>query len=318
MLSIIRVVQPTPLVPGRSLPTMLPGDFDKPLEPRKLTHGKPTFRSKRIVTSVVKVKDDDKMGIYLDAYEKEMPQKRPVIVGRVAEGMHAEAAGVKQNDVIFSINGHELLTPKGSIELFHRAVKGRPIEIVLLRPPPRKPFVTKHEHWIVALIALAVAIGSREDREHHWLQDGVETRIPPIVFELLILACVIGCCLLVYLRRFRAQTAKDIADFDGLVSEPPRPALPVRSKADGNRSPTSVVADGNNPERQKAAANEVLLRSLLPKAESDHGRFHETTKNTAKLLAQLLEEKGGAEEADEAGRIRERFQVPCATETAAP
>ena len=42
---------------------------DKPLEPRKLTHGAPTARHKKVIVFVTKEKDDDKLGCYLEAFE---------------------------------------------------------------------------------------------------------------------------------------------------------------------------------------------------------------------------------------------------------
>ena len=100
----------------------------KPPDPRKLTYGAPPPESKLVIVHVTKQKDDDRLGCYLEAYETEMEQKRPIIVREVADGMLAKAAGIWPLDVIRYVNGHEVSTPKGALELFTRAQLKRPIE----------------------------------------------------------------------------------------------------------------------------------------------------------------------------------------------
>ena len=121
-----------------------------PPPPRKIKW--PDLKKCEIITFTIDKKEGDKLGVWLDAMDNEMEQKRPVVVSKCADGYHAKKHGVRPYDIIYKINGHEITVPKLSHELFRRAKPG-PVEIVIVRPPPGFVFFSIRN-------AIGVAAGS--------------------------------------------------------------------------------------------------------------------------------------------------------------
>lgn len=305
-------------------------------EPRKLTYGKPTKDHKVVIVTVIKEKADDKMGCYMDAFKAEMKQKRPVVVSAILEGSLAEAAGIWPHDVITSINGHVIETPKGSCELFLRALVGVPVELILMRPPPHKPWITQHVMLMVAVnvcgIAACVARHLTPDRELYAYEapDGTQKEVDPVITTLIPLVTVVTSGVLFYLHRSRDTCLMRVKAFKELVSADPNDPNRTQAlakdaagagmraqsaRASSPRSCTSVI-DGTTaasaaaktpkapPKTPKQKEDEKLLRLLLNQAQVGLGKGHESTKQAAAKLVAFLDELG---EDGEAANIRVHF-----------
>lgn len=238
----------------------------------------------------------------------------------------------RANDVIYSINGHEVETPAGSKELFLRAPLKRPFEVVLWRPPPRKPYVTQHEPWMIACGAVGAYIVS-------YLQDAPEdlTSRAALLLILVLVACVVGVGVLYYGRLHRDAKEEELQAFAELesadghpaaIKEEPRVITSEQERAADSRtpSPTSVVADKRPPSSKEdykegaaavadsrptkaahtplVAGNLTVLRSLTVSAERQLGKNDPNTIKAADALLQALDQAG---EAEEAANVRARF-----------
>ena len=133
-----------------------------PPRPRKITHGAPTPSHKRVVATMAKASVETPLGIAFDHEDCEMVQRRAVIIGYVEPGGLADGAGIKRWDVVHSLNGHTVLSPNGLKELLHRARFRKSIELVVLRPPPRRPIVRARGAISIAAAAAALALACDE------------------------------------------------------------------------------------------------------------------------------------------------------------
>mmetsp|Transcript_52197 Transcript_52197/g.86584 ORF Transcript_52197/g.86584 Transcript_52197/m.86584 type:complete len:308 (-) Transcript_52197:192-1115(-) len=117
------------------------GDFGppKPPEPRKIKPPHPL--SEKLCFIIRKTEKEMKLGIFLDITETEMQQKRPIVIKSVVDGMAAKAAGIQAGDIIVAVNKHELTVPGNVGEFFLRALVGD-VEIIVLRPPPKPPYLS--------------------------------------------------------------------------------------------------------------------------------------------------------------------------------
>ena len=242
------------------------GSIQKPVEPRKLTHGKPTKAYKRVIITVTKDKVEDKMGCYLGHLDTEMEQKRPVIIAELAKDMHLEKAGAWPNDVFVSINGHEVETPTGAGELFRRAAPKIPFQIVVFRPPPHELWITRHEQWMVAAAVATPAMmyHRKYDPNRQFVEydrDGETRQVDPILWPLIPLVTIVIIGILYYLRKSRDVGMYRQSAFKTLVSasaSDARKLLHVHAAASGAskvrptspRSPMLTIADGPNKDNE--------------------------------------------------------------------
>ncbi|MBK9170607.1 MAG: RIP metalloprotease RseP [Bryobacterales bacterium] len=85
-------------------------------------------------------------------------QKNPIEVGRVSEGMPAEAAGLRRGDLLVSVDGHEIHARSKLVEVI-KASEGRPVEVVYERDGERhsttiQPVYNKvdgESYWMIGI-----------------------------------------------------------------------------------------------------------------------------------------------------------------------
>jgi hypothetical protein len=131
-------------------------DREQPFDPRPIRPPHP--QSERLELRIEKRQRKSELGFWLEAWETEMDQRRPVVIGGVEDSTPAHRAGLQAGDIIWSVNGHRITVPSNMKEMVARALVGD-VVMVALRPPPRVPWSRQTRCAVAAgVAALAVSI----------------------------------------------------------------------------------------------------------------------------------------------------------------
>jgi len=276
--------------------------------PRSLKHGMPTAASKRLVAKVHKESEEQKLGIAFDHEECEMDQRRPVIIGYVQPESPAEKSGLKEWDVIHSINEFTVSSPSGAKELIHRARFCKSIELVAFRPPPRKPILAPRRTMAVAVAAVAIGMVLEE-----------------LVLKAVLVVTAIGLAAVGFWKERHGCPQQRLCDDFALLesaaedSQTARSGLPAKAlaqEATASEASSDEEECGSSGQPQQSQGDQgeeqegqdaTLLRAVLVQAQTALGKTHESTHRAAARLAQLLEERGVLAEA---ANIRAHFSLP--------